>query len=182
MQRDPLKEEDLLLSLKEGNLPAFEYLYKHYKYWMFLEAYMILKDDLAAQDLVQDLMIDFWENRLYADITTSLKGFLFKMVRNRALNYVRDHRRQEKKEAGFMRIHASTPATELDNTDINISLKKAIEKLPPKTHVVFTQFYLEGLSQKKIAELLNISPNTVNNHIENARKRIRKALKNLKKE
>lgn len=179
MPLDFSKEDNLLTALKEGNLSAFEYLYKHYKYWMLLEAYSILKNDLAAQDLVQDLMIDFWHKKLYNNITANIKGYLLITVRNRAYNYMRDARRKENKKMIFLNIQLGLADFEQEGSDIKSSLENAIARLPPKTHAVFTQFYLEGLSQKKIGELMNISPNTVNNLIENARKQIRKLLKKI---
>jgi RNA polymerase sigma-70 factor (ECF subfamily) len=102
------------------------------------------------------------------------------MVRNRALNYVRDARRKEKKEASFLTIHLSVPEEQTESEKLKNWLTESIEKLPPKTRTVFVNFYLERLSQKKIAEMLKISPNTVNNHVESARKFMRKHLKNLK--
>lgn len=180
MLSDFSKENDLLIALKQGDISAFEYLYKHYKYWMLLEAYVILKNDLSAQDLVQDLMIDFWHKQLYNNIATNLKGYLVKAVRNRAYNYVRDARRKQKKELDFSQFQLDIDTTGQDYPDIQRSLEAAIRMLPPRTHAVFTQFYFEGLSQKKIGEMLGISPNTVNNHIEAARRQIRKSLKKIK--
>ena len=174
------KEDDLLIALKQDDISAFEYLYKHYKYWMLMEAYVILRNDLSAQDLVQDLMIDFWHNKLYNSVVSNLKGYLIKMVRNRAYNYVRDASRKKKKELDFLHLQLKVDPDEQDYPDVQGLLEVAITRLPPRTHAVFTQFYFEGLSQKKIGEMLNISPNTVNNHIEAARQQIRKALKKIK--
>lgn len=177
MAPDFSDEKILLSELKLGSLNAFVHLYKEYRYWMFIKAYVHIKDELASQDLVQELFVDFWQFKLYENVTSTLKGYLSSVVRNRAINYKKVVDRQAKKLESMPIQEYLLPETDLDTTELSERLEQALKKLPPKTSIVFTYFYREGLSYKQIAKLTGNSRFTINSHIDKARKILKKELK-----
>lgn len=173
-----LNEQFLLEDLKKGSLDAYKYIYREYKYWMFIQAYSELDDELAAQDLVQEMMVDFWQFQLYENVKTTLKGYLISIIRNRAYNYLRAAHRKQKRMQEMPIQEYLLPDVDLDRNQLSEKLQRALNKLPPKTLQVFTLFYEEGLSYKQIAEITHNSRFTINSHINKARKILKKELKN----
>jgi RNA polymerase sigma-70 factor, ECF subfamily len=170
-------EKILLHELKAGNRDALVYLYQEYRYWMLLQAAAILKDEVAAQDLVNELFADFWEFKLYENINTSLKGYLSSVVRNKAYNQQRTINQQAKKRMSFPIQEYLIPDVDIEREEIIEKLELAIEKLPPKMLTVFSYFFKDGLSQKQIANITGKSRYTVSNQIDQAKKLLKKELK-----
>lgn len=174
----PSSDEKILLKeLKAGSRNAFIRMYNEYRYWMLLQAASILKDESAAQDLVNELFADFWEFKLYENINTTLKGYLSMAVRNRANNYQRSSIQQEKSFRNMPVQEYLLPETDIHNTELMERLELALQKLPPKMQEVFAFFYKDGLSHKQIANITGKSRHTVNNQIDQAKKFLKKELK-----
>jgi RNA polymerase sigma-70 factor (ECF subfamily) len=171
----------LLEQLKTFDINAFEALYVHTRERLFVYAFSILKDEDAAQDIVQELFVDLWENRLFLNIHTGLIGYLVRSVRNRSLDQLKkqqNHRRLAKdhfyaaeKEVAIRNI--------LENKELGAVLEAVIHKLPPMPAKVFRLHYIEKLNYTEIAEKLQISSNTVSNHMTRALKDLRENLKNI---
>lgn len=170
-------EKILLEELKAGSRNAFIRMYNEYRYWMLLQAASILKDEIAAQDLVNELFADFWEFRLYENVNTTLKGYLSMTVRNRANNYHRSSIQQEKSIRNMPVQEYLVPENQFGNTELMEKLEKALQKLPPKMQEVVGFFYKDGLSHKQIANITGKSRHTVNNQIDQAKKFLKKELK-----
>ena len=118
-------------------------------------------DKDTAQDIAQNVLSRFWENReKYKDVE-SLDDFLFVMVKNEALDYLRSRKRERERysqleweEAEEQTFHT------LVEEETNQLLVHAINQLPPQTaHVM--RLALSGYSNKEIALLVNVSINTV---------------------
>jgi RNA polymerase sigma-70 factor (family 1) len=172
---------DVLAALKTHELWAFTYIYNDAKVWLFSIAHSIVEDETVAQDLVQELFIDFWEQRLYLQVSSSVKGYLIRSVKHRALNY-------KKRETYLSRLknHFTgkksivLPELKTEQAELKESLEKAIRKLPVACGMAFMLHYIEGLSHSTIAHEQGISTNTVRNQISHALKLLRKELKYLK--
>ncbi len=104
-------------------------MYNEYRYWMLLQAASILKDESAAQDLVNELFADFWEFKLYENINTTLKGYLSMAVRNRANNYQRSSIQQEKSFRNMPVQEYLLPEKDIHNTELMERLELALQKL-----------------------------------------------------
>ncbi|MBS1601430.1 MAG: RNA polymerase sigma-70 factor [Bacteroidetes bacterium] len=168
----------ILQRLKAGDQEAFEALYLHARERLYVYAFAILKDEAAAQDIVQELFADFWEDRLFQEIHTSLSAYLVRTVRNRSLDYI-------KREQGRVRIRRELLLNEGLAADVagawalGEEIEAAIGKLPPMAAKVFRLHYIEKLSHTEIAAQLHISSHTVSNHITKALKVLRENLKNI---
>lgn len=183
MQREFDDYDILLKRLKLLDWDAFDYLYSHTRVRLYILAYTILKDETAAQDLVQDLFIDLWERKLFLNIQSALKTYLMRAVRNRAYVYLEKLATQKKLKIQFDYLEGKQHSTnnKVENDELSKELDKAIAKLPPMSAKVFKLHYLHQLSHSSIAEQLQISKSTVSGHMDRALKILRSELKKMNK-
>lgn len=146
----------------------------------------ITKQRVSAEDVVQEVFAKLWEDRQTITVKTSLKGLLYTMVRNRALNA----NRKKKNAAG------NTPPQDIDDrqggepgADQKLSTKNLrkrlsewIEKLSPRRKEAFVLSRYHGLSHSEIASIMDISKRTVDKHIELALRELRRRFDTLKDE
>jgi RNA polymerase sigma-70 factor (ECF subfamily) len=174
-----MKVEDkiLLNEIKKRNRKVFEALY--YEYYPHLTRYAegFLFDKQACEDIVQNLFIYFWENTERLDISHSLKSYFYQSVKNRCLNHLRNIHVQDKHKI----LYLEALLNEDDSpgwVDLEI-LKKvqdAMAELPPQMAELFKQKYLFGRKYHEIAEINNISENTVKTQLKRAKEKMRKIL------
>jgi len=171
-----LIDSELAVLFQQQDRKAFEEIYRRYWHPLFLHAYHILDDEDEAQDIIQDIFISFWNKPPTDQIHTSLKSYLYVMVRNKVLNHIR----KNKISANFIQL-LSTKLTEKDfNTIQDIELKelaelidKEIDLLPPRMKQVFEMSRKEFLTHKEISERLGTSEETVKKQITNSLKLLR---------
>jgi RNA polymerase sigma-70 factor (ECF subfamily) len=139
----------------------------------------ITNDAAAARDVTQDVFVRLWDVRDGLDPSRSLKAYLYRIARNRAYNHQRD-RNTEQEKADDVRHHsnarpaAPTPPDEtVEGEHLEASMREWISALPERQREAIVLSRFEGLSHEQIAEVMDISPRTVNNHIVRGLKRLR---------
>lgn len=160
--------------LKEHDSRGMEILFECYYRSLVLFADTFLNDIPAAEDIVQDFFVDFWEEHTYERIISSnIRGYLFTAVRNRALKLLekRDVLREAVRELPEL---ADESDARWFTEEILQAVEKEIEKLPPRMKEVLKAVYIEGLSYRETAEKFIISIATVKTLLVNALKRLRK--------
>ncbi len=174
-----MKVEDKILlgEIKNRNRKVFEALFYEYYPHLIRYAEGFIFDRQACEDIVQNLFIYFWENTQRIDIQLSLKSYFYQSVRNRCLNYLRDVHVQDKHKL----LYLEALLNEDDSpgwVDIEIIAKvqEAIAQLPPQMGELFKQKYLFGRKLQEIAEINNISENTVKTQLRRAKEKMRKLL------
>jgi RNA polymerase sigma-70 factor (family 1) len=185
MFKDYSNYDFLLKSLKNNDLEAIKYLYNHQRDRLFILANSILEDHEASKDLVQEVFLEFLQTRQFDKIESALKTYLFRLVRNRAINLARDRSirlRQQKRFITEKQFQIEATETELieynlDKEEIRKEIENAIGNLPPMAEKVFRLHYLQQLSHIEIANKLSISRFTVSNHMDRALKGLRAMLK-----
>lgn len=144
-------------------------------------AYAIVKDYDEAEDIVQGVFVNFWNNENKEEIEAKAKHYLVRAVKFKCIDYQRKEivKRKHEKEM----IHVTDiweEEEESENTRLKDTLMLAISELPEKTRAVFMMSKLDGLSYKEIAEDLEISPKTVENQMGRAFRHLREKLANYK--
>lgn len=136
------------------------------------------KDKPAAGDIVQEAFINIWQIRKDLTPDQSIKTYLYRTVRNLSLNHNRDRSRVTNGLETKALISEEEPLVgECDQIQKDTRLqmvKNWIEKLPDRQKEVIELSRFEGLSHEEIADTLNISKRTVNNHIVAAMKNMKK--------
>ena len=139
-------------------------------------AYTKTKDMELSREIVQNVFVKLWNNRNNIDIKTSLKSYLYSMLRNNII----DHYRKEEKVTSMGDIPGTishyieeTGMTEEDVYEFRYNLKKALATLKEKRRKIFELSKFEGLTYSEIADYLKISERTVEDNIAKALKEIR---------
>ncbi len=158
------------------NKEGFKKLYKDLYGPLVNYAYSKTKDWELSKEVVQNTFVRFWNKRNDINIRSSVKSYLFSMVRNGII----DHYRKEKNTVDLEEIQNSRSLI-IEQDEISIQndykfkygLKKAISTLKEKRRRIFVLSKFEGLTYKEIADYLNISERTVEDNIAKAFKEIR---------
>lgn len=163
-------DQKLLLQLRAGSVKAYEELYVHYKDRLQSFCILLLKSPTVAQDIIQEVFIKIWQLHKELDTDLSFSNYVYTLAKNMCLNEIRSAKRKEVYE-NMMSLYP-VGSKEDDNADTRLILeeyqrllKTAIEQLPEQKRNIFILSRDKGLSHKEIAELLRLSPHTVQSHI-----------------
>jgi RNA polymerase sigma-70 factor (ECF subfamily) len=144
-------------------------------------AYRIVGDEDIARDIAQEACVRLWEGRGKTP-PTSLRPYLFRIARNLALDHSKTRRTRERLLRRYGLDHAWRPAAPdevLERGHVMDEIQSAIQALPERRREVFVLAYLRGLSYAEIAEVMSISPKTVQNHMTAALTELRTVLRPL---
>ncbi|SFZ93095.1 RNA polymerase sigma-70 factor, ECF subfamily [Flaviramulus basaltis] len=149
---------------------------KHYKELVvYANGYLFDKD--ASEDIIQEIFIYIWEHANKLNIKTSLKGYLYAMVRNRCLNYLKSIKITDNFELLDFNInliteHVFNSTSEEDKTIVYHQILKIVDTLPEKMQQVVKLKFLHNYKYSEIASELGISINTVKTQLKRAKSRI----------
>ncbi|MGY5353949.1 RNA polymerase sigma factor [Wenyingzhuangia sp. IMCC45467] len=160
--------ENLIKKIIKGDEKAYIYLIDTYYKKLFLYAYSISKNQVLAEDIVQNVFMRIWENRKQLKIKESFKSFLYKSVYNEFINNYRKQQSSISLDTVFFEtINALSDDISADDQRLTLVYNE-IENLPTKCKQVFLLSKQEGLSNQEISEHLNITVKAVENHVTNA--------------
>ena len=167
-------------TLTVGDITAFEMLFRTYYQPLCQYAFTFLRDKEDAEEIVQSTFLMVWEKRETLSIRTSVKPYLYAMVRNACLNVIK-HQKIKQKHAGEEialadRSHDAVAQTVASN-ELEHRINMAVEELPEQCRMVFKLSRFEELKYAEIAAQLNISIKTVENQMGKALKIMREQLK-----
>jgi len=142
------------------------------------------RDEAAAKDVVQDCFVKLWNTRRRINPDRSLKSYIYTMVRNRALNLIRDQAVVEiNHQLAINSVFYTEPEiVEGTQPELNNLFKHWIGQLPERQKEAFELSRFEGLDHQEISEVMNLSPKTVNNHIVAALSFLKERYSNYKPE
>lgn len=177
MPEDLLIDVQLIDRLKENDEAALSIIYK--KYWqpLYISAFNILKDKQVCEDIIQELFIKLWNNRHEIEITISLKAYLYASIRYGVYRQIRlGAVRTEIYDNLLERLHSPAAYGNIEYKELIVQVNTVVNKLPEKCKEVYKLSREEHLSHKQIAERLNISTKTVENHLTKALHHLRTSL------
>ena len=164
-----MDEKRILESLKKEDRSAFRELFDAYYDALILFANHLLNNAEAAEDVVQDCFVDFWISRRFEHLDGGIGKYLFQSVKHAALNDLRGCRRREKRHASLQQ--------EISEEELEV-LYAAIRQLPEERRKIFTLICLEGKKYQEVADMLQISINTVKTQMGRSFQFLRKMLGN----
>jgi len=173
-------EKDILDAIAEDDEIAFEGLFKSHFAELCIYAIRFVDDIENAEEIVQDIFFNIWNNRKKLNINTSIKAYLFATVRNTCLNVIKHKKVENKYREYFSRQLHQDELNEEDwmkGDELHYKITETIEKLPPERRKVFVMSRFENLKYREIAEELNISIKTVENQMGKALQFLREELK-----
>lgn len=170
-------QDELLLELiKKGDQQAFSSIYDRFAVLLYVYACRICKDEVIAEDIIQEIFVSLWDKRRDIQLKSSLSAYLYTAVRYKffdlvAKNKVRSDYVDEFKK--FVEIGYYCTDDYINEKELIALVEAEVSKLPSKMQEVFILSRNEGLSHKEISTLLLISEKTVKNQLTNALKILR---------
>lgn len=174
-----MAEKQQVAALRNDDVKAFDKLFREYGKRLYFFAYGYLKSKEEAEEVVQEVFFRIWRNRKSLKTELSFKAYLFKIAYHHILEVF------EKAEKRNSYLHELADTSEIVSSEtedqINYSallerIEELVEQLPQRQKEIFRKRKIEGLPVKAIAEELNISPKTIENHLTQAMKRIKLGL------
>lgn len=177
----PFSQENIF-RISKGDQLAFSKFMKSTADGLILFATGFLHQKEIAEDIVSDVFVKIWENRHELCKIQNLKAYLYVSVKNACISEIRKAKKEklisfDELEEYKMPSVKSTESLYINNETLN-QIQQAIEQLPPKCKLAFSLAKFNGLKYKEIAEVMNISEKTVNNHLVYALKKLGEILKN----
>lgn len=177
-----LTDEQLVALLIRDDEVAFRVLYEKYWQRMLIKAYIQLNSQEDAEEVVQDAFINLWKRRSRLQLKFSFHTYIAAVVRYEvmakiALNKNRAYIALEDERLESLADDSTRQWLAFD--DLYEEIEKAVQALPEKCQLVFRLSREKNLSEKQIAENLDISPKTVEAHMTKALKSLRTALDQL---
>jgi len=172
---------ELLLRIASGDQAAFQHIYTGFYKRLYQFALAIVKTRETAEEIVEDVFVRIWQKRQDISSIRNLRVYLYTATKNASLNYLSRKARASVTEP-FDHIHvelsetALTPEQILITTEIYQKILRTVEALPPRCKMIFKLVREDGLQYKEIAEILNISVNTIDAQMAIAVKRITLAI------
>ena len=158
---------------------AFEQLFKTHFRGLHAYAITLLKDEIAGEEIVQNVFFKFWERRAQLVIETSPKAYLYKAVYNDCLNYIKH---QKVKSAHAMHVvrqsndRVENTAGKVLQGELKEKIHEAMNQLPEQCRTIFQMSRFEGLKYQEIADEMGLSVKTIENQMGKALKIMRQKL------
>ena len=164
-----------------GDESAFTQLYLHFGKRLILFGSSLVRSREIAEELVEDVFVKLWAKRGHITQIDNLTVYLYVAVKNKALNKL-SQKAMELIAAPFDFLDTSIDEFATDPYDLMITaemmgrMQGVIETLPPRCKMIFKLIREDGLRYKEVAEILNISVNTIDVQMAIAVKKICAAL------
>ncbi len=170
-------EKELQNAIAEGDLQAFNEFYNRYVDNLIHFVHGKLDDLEESKDIVQEIFVTIWREKEAITLINSISSYLYRIAINKSLNIFRRGKIEAKYIASLGDYLANQQVT-LEEISLEAeqekTLQNALKELPEKMRLIFELRYYKGKSNQEIADLLNISIQTVSTQMKRALKTIRK--------
>lgn len=172
---------ELQQKIAEGDENAFTQLYLHFGKRLIQFAVSLVRSREIAEELVEDVFVKLWANRNQVTAIENITVYLYVATKNRSLNAL-SRKAHELVAAPFDYLDtpldkfAANPYDLMITAEMMGRMQQAIETLPPRCKLIFKLVREDGLKYKEVAEILNISVNTIDVQMAIAVKKICMAL------
>jgi len=162
-----LPDNRLIQHCREGNDKAFNELFRRYFNKLHQFSLKFVKDESVAEELVLDLLLKVWQKTDLIQTDGEIAPYLFKAMKNTLFNHIR------KREIPTIALDllpehcAIGPAADeaVESRELNDIYRTMLEQLSPQRKKVFQMSREHDMTHKEIAAELQLSVNTVENHI-----------------
>lgn len=177
----PYDEQLILKQVSEGDEGSFNIIFSQYRDRLFVYLTAITKSKETAEEIVLDVFMKLWLGREIVTEIQNLQSFLYRVAHNKAIDFLRSAQRspiQQNELWDAIQSSAGETASDhlLNRHSAEAALNEAVGQLSPMRQKVFQLSREEGMSYDQIADHLNLSRNTVRNHVAASLEFIRKYL------
>ena len=172
-------DEQIALLLSKKDEAAYERVFKtHYKN-LHAYAFTMLKDEDEAEEMVQQVFFKLWERSESLSFSGSIAAYLYRAVHNESLNFLKHQKVKTSHQlhvAYSMKNKSEQASGKLTTKELDKKFREALNELPEQCRTVFQLSRFEEMKYKEIADKLDISIKTVENHMGKALKLLRTKL------
>lgn len=174
-------EKEYIDRIAKGDRSAFDSLFLLYYPRVKNFILGLVKNQEDAFDLSQDIFLKIWDNRENLPQVTYFKTYLFQMSKNAVLDSFRKKSLFDTytEEQTSIQITEYTTNESIESDDLEKLIYGLVENMPDQRKIVFKMSRQNGMTNDEIAKELNISKRTVETHISNTLKEIRKVLSSI---
>ncbi len=175
-----LNDQRTKLSIAGGNTRRFQYLMEVTSDELLQYALSFVRNQEIAEELISDVYVKIWHKRSELPNIQNIRSYLFIAVKNSCLSHIRKMKNEKivfiDEYNDFLFPVVESKDDESIEKDQLKKIYEAIGELPPKCREAFTLAKINGFKHREIAEIMDISEKTVNNHLVTALKKITEAL------
>jgi RNA polymerase sigma-70 factor, ECF subfamily len=181
--KDPVQPDDRLLveTIRGGDAEAFEQLVRRKTPKVYALCYRIIGNAEDAKDIAQLVFIKLWENLGKYDSAYAFDTWLYRMVTNVAIDFIRNRQSRDNAVNSTLRLVKTSADAEqglvVQRKEIETVFNDVSTVLSPKQKTIFVMREMEDLPSAEIAKILGCRESTVRNHLFNARKLMQAQLK-----
>jgi len=173
-------DRQLVQTIRDGDADAFEQLVRRKTSKVYALCYRIIGNPEDAKDISQLVFIKLWENLEKYDAKYAFDTWLYRMVTNVAIDFIRNRQSRENAVNSNLRlVKTSTDAEQgvvFQRKEIETVFHDVASVLSPKQKTIFVMREMEDLPSAEIAKILGCRESTVRNHLFNARKLMQQQL------
>lgn len=167
--------------IRKGDENAFQSLYLQ-RYTSLAEfAFRYVRDSDAAEEVVHDVFLNLWMNRLEWSPRHGIDAYLFGAVRNRALNLGRAHKTYASNKENVKDNYTTPPAPDLSllKNERDHAIYNAISQLPDRSREAVTLRWIHNMSHAEVADVLDVSEEAARKLSARAARQLRELLKDF---
>ena len=179
-QQNLNNEYELFQQLALGDENAFEKIFHHYFPFIVSFIIKITHTQHTAEEIAQEVFLRLWKHREEFQQKSGLRAWLYKVAANLAF----DHLKKEAHHNKLILFYNQRPGDYDDTSNIiafkesKLIIEAVVQKLPEQQKLAYKLSREDGLNHQEIADKMNISINTVKNHISKALQKIKHAVNN----
>lgn len=170
---------ELLARLASEDVRAFEVIFKEYYSKVYAFAIGLVKEPDDADDITQLVFIKLWNYKQRLGMVRNLDAYLYQITRNTFLDFIE---KRKLKQHGFdlerlaEMSDTDSPLEELAANELKLLVDMVVANMPDQRKRIYKLSREQGMSNQEIAEALNISKKTVENHLNLALKELKKII------
>lgn len=165
---------DTLQRASQGDIEAFEQLYKAASGFVYNVAFRVTRNSADAEEVTQDVFMKIYHNLKGFQFRSAFKTWVYRVTMNTAINYYRRSRGEKHDRVDYESVSGSVPdasstAETIIQHDNETRLAVLLDMLSPEHKSCVLLREIEGLSYQEIAATLQIPVNTVRSRLKRAR-------------
>ena len=171
-----LENESIGTLLAQRDEAAFEQVFKTHFKRLHAYAFTILRDEVQAEEMVQQVFFKLWERNENLSLTGSVSSYLYRAVHNESLNYIKHQKVRSNHQlnvAYSMKNEVEHPAKKIMAGELEKKIHSALNELPEQCRTIFQMSRFDELKYREIADKLGISVKTVESQMGKALRLLR---------
>jgi RNA polymerase sigma-70 factor, ECF subfamily len=174
-------DRQLVETIRGGDSSAFEALVRRKTSKVYALCYRVIGNGEDAKDISQLVFIKLWENLEKYDPSYSFDTWLYRLITNVAIDFMRNKQSRENAVNSNLRLVKTSSEAEqsvvIQRKEVEGVFNAVSSVLSPKQKTIFVMNQMDDLPSSEIAKILGCRESTVRNHLFNARKLMQQQLK-----